>query len=424
MIDLYQHTLSNGLRIIVNPDHNSPMEAFNIVYNVGSRDENPDRTGFAHLFEHLMFGGTRRIPEYDPPVQMAGGENNAFTNNDLTNYYLTLPYQNLETAFWIESDRMNELGFSPESLDVQKKVVCEEFRQRYLNQPYGDVWLHLRPLAYQVHPYRWPTIGMTTAHIETASLAEVKDFFYRHYSPNNAILTLSGPVEPDLIFRWAEKWFGQLPVRNRGPVARPVEPEQQEARKLVVEMEVPQDAVFMTFPMSRRDSSAFYTTDLLSDLLSAGNSSRLFQHLVKDHQIFSEIDAWLSGDEEPGLFVIQGRVAQSVTPEKAIAAIWSELDHLCTRTVEPRELMKVRNRVEANLLYSQVSVTSKAMDMGYFEWLDKAGRINEEVDRYSAVSIDDIRSMAQTLFQPARCSTLLYLSKQNRNHGPSTTQIT
>ncbi len=403
-----KHCLSNGLRILVNSDYSSPMVAINILYDIGARDEDPNLTGFAHLFEHLMFGGSVNIPDYDSPLQLAGGDNNAFTNNDYTDYHLTLPFQNIETGFWLESDRMNELAFSQESLDVQRKVVIEEYRQRYLGQPYGDSWLYLKPLAYKVHPYLWPTIGKEIRHIEEARLQDVKNFFFSHYAPNNAILTLSGSIKPDEAFRMAENWFG--PISPRDIKVRNITPEpiQTEYRLLEIERPVPSPAVYLAWHTGDRFSREYYVTDLLSDIFSNGMSARLFLRLVKDQKLFSDIDAYITGDRDPGLFVISGRLANGITPEAGIRAIQEEINRIIDGPIEERELNKVKNRAESQFLFSNMNVQNRAMNMAHFEWLGDAAMMDRELDLLRSVSIAEIRETAQKVFRQTNCSCLIY----------------
>jgi len=406
-----KHRLNNGLRILVNSDNSSPMVAINILYDIGARDEDPGLTGFAHLFEHLMFGGSVNIPEYDSPLQLAGGENNAFTNNDYTDYHLTIPYQNLETGFWLESDRMNELAFSQDSLDVQKKVVIEEYRQRYLNQPYGDAWLFLKPLAYKVHPYLWPTIGKEIRHIEEARLEDVKNFFFSHYAPNNAILTLSGSIKPDEAFTMSEKWFGPISSRNIKPRNITPEPVQTEYRYQEVERPVPSPAVYLAWHMGDRVSREYYVLDLLSDIFSNGMSARLFLRVVKDQKLFSDIDACITGDRDPGLFVISGRLANGISPESGIKAIREEISRIIDGPVEERELNKVKNRAESQFLFSNMNVQNKAINLAYFEWLGDAGMISRELELLRSVTVAEIKETARSLFRESNCSCLVYRNK-------------
>jgi zinc protease len=412
MIEFDKFTLKNGLRVIVHRDETTPMAAVNILYNIGSKDEDPERTGFAHLFEHLMFGGSVNIPNYDEPLQMVGGDNNAWTNNDITNYYLTVPKANLETAFWLESDRMLSLAFSEKSLEVQRSVVIEEFKQRYFNQPYGDVWLHLRPLAYKEHPYQWPTIGKSIDHIEKATLEEVKDFFFHHYAPNNAIMVVAGNVDTQQVKELSEKWFGpierrEVPVRNL-----PVEPVQNEFRSKRIDSNVPYDAIYMAFHMGKRMDDDFYIIDLVSDVLSNGQSSRIFQSLVKERNLFSSIDAYITGEFEPGLFLITGKLVEGVAMETAETAIWEELNKMATTKVDEYELQKVKNKVESTLVFSEISYLNKAMTLATHELLGEADDINKEVDKYQKVSTDDILNSSAKIFRKENCSTLYYYSKK------------
>lgn len=403
-----KYTLDNGLQIIVNSDFNSPMVAMNILYDIGARDEDPSLTGFAHLFEHLMFGGSVNIPDFDSPLQLAGGDNNAFTNNDYTDYHLTLPFQNLETGFWLESDRMLELAFSQSSLDVQKKVVIEEYRQRYLNQPYGDAWLFLKPLAYKVHPYLWTTIGKEIRHIEEARLQDVENFFFSHYAPNNAILSLSGSIKPEEALTLAAKWFGPIPSRAIKPRAITPEPEQAEYRYLEVERPVPSPAIYLAWHMGDRFSREYYILDLLSDILSNGMSARLFLRLVKDRKLFSDIDAYITGDRDPGLFIISGRLANGITHESGIESIYEEIGKLIDGNIEERELEKVKNRAESQFLFGNMNVQNKAMNLAYFEWLGDAGKINQEMDLIRSVTAAEMKEAARILFRKSNCSCLVY----------------
>ena len=411
MITFEKHTLKNGLRVIVHPDYSTPMAAMNIIYNVGSKDENPDKTGFAHLFEHLMFGGSKHIPDFDSPLQNVGGESNAFTSNDITNYYLTLPAANIETGFWLESDRMLELAFSKKSLDVQRSVVIEEYRQRYLNQPYGDAQLLLHKLAYKVHPYRWPTIGRKISHIENATLNDVKDFFYKYYAPNNAVLVITGNVDTEKIFMLSEKWFGEIPARDVPARNIPQEPKQQEFRELHVERDVPFNALYITFHTDKKLTPGYYTTDLISDILSSGNSSRLYQRLIVEKGMFSELDAYISGDDDPGLLTVAGKLIAGISYQQAEEAIWTELNLLKTELVAEIELQKVINKVEANLVYSETSYLNKAMSLASFELLGDAGLINRQANFYRDVTPRKIIEEAGKIFTRENCSTLYYQKK-------------
>lgn len=412
MIKFERTKLPNGLTVIVHQDKTTPMVAINVCYNVGSRDEHPDRTGFAHLFEHLMFGGSKNIPNYDEPLQRAGGDNNAFTANDLTNYYLTLPKNNIETGFWLESDRMMELAFSETSLEVQRNVVIEEFKQRYLNKPYGDAWPLLRQLTYKVHPYQWPTIGREISHIEQATMQQVKDFFYAHYAPDNAVLVVTGDVQFDQILTLAEKWFGPIPNRNVKPRNIPKEPVQTEIREQTVIRDVPSDTLYMAYHMADRLDPMYYATDLVSDVLSNGNSSRLYQNLVQKEKLFTELDAYLSGDYEPGLFIVSGKPSDGVSLQTARIAVERELERMKQELVSEYELEKVKNKLEANIVYGEMNYLTKAMNLATNEILQDADLINSQVDLYRAVTAAQIQEVAQQIFRPENCSVLNYMAKK------------
>jgi len=412
MIHFERTKLANGLTVIVHQDKTTPMVALDVCYNVGSRDEHPDRTGFAHLFEHLMFGGSKHIPSYDEPLQKAGGDNNAFTSNDLTNYYLTLPKNNLETGFWLESDRMQELAFSKSSLDVQRNVVIEEFKQRYLNQPYGDVWPLLRQLAYKVHPYQWPTIGREISHIEKATMQQVKDFFFAHYAPDNAVLVVTGNVDFDEVLTLANRWFGPIPDRNVKPRNIPQEPEQTEIREQTVVRDVPNDTIYLAWHTTDRLDPMYYATDLISDVLSNGNSSRMYVNLVQKEKLFTELDAYLSGDYEPGLFVVSGKPSNGVSLETARKAIERELDRMKQDLVSEYELEKVKNKLEANIVYGEMNYLTKAMNLATNEILKDADLINSQVESYRSVTTAQIREVSQQILRPENCSVLNYIAKK------------
>ncbi len=411
MINIDKFTLDNGLRVIVHKDETTPIAAVNLLYDVGSKDELPEKTGFAHLFEHLMFSGSKNIPNFDKPLQKAGGSNNAFTNNDYTNYYITLPKNNLETAFWLESDRMLNLAFTEKSLEVQRNVVIEEFKQRYFNQPYGDIWLLLRPLAYKVHPYMWPTIGKEISHIEKATMNDVKEFFYKFYAPNNAILTVAGNVKTDEIKRLSEKWFAPIEKRNVPERNLPVEPKQIKSRLKTVERDVPVDALYKAYHICNRTDSKFYVMDLISDILSNGESSRLTQNLIKGKKIFSSIEAYISGSIEKGLFFFNGKLSQGVSYEEAEEALNEEIDNIVNNKVSDKELQKVKSKVESRIIFSETEVLSKAMNLSYYELIGNAEDINNEFEKYEKVSISDIKESAKKIFRPDNCSTLYYKSK-------------
>jgi len=412
MIEFEKFTLSNGLKVIVHHDASTPLVCLNILYNVGARNEHPDKTGFAHLFEHLMFGGSINIPNFDTPLQLAGGENNAFTNNDITNYYLTIPANNLETGFWLESDRMLSLAFTPQSLEVQRNVVIEEFKQRYLNQPYGDVWLLLRPLAYKVHAYQWATIGKEIKHIEEATMEDVKDFFKRFYCPNNAVMVVAGNADAKTVKELCAKWFEPIPSQVFSTQNLPQESMQNEARTLTVERDVPANAIYKTYHILGRKDKGYHVCDLMSDILSNGKSARLHNALVKEKKLFTEINAYITGDIDPGLFVIQGKLADGVSIESANKGIEEEVEKLKVIAIEEKELQKVKNKIESTLVFSEMSILNKAMNLAYFELLGDASQINNEIEKYQTITSQDILNYAQQIFKETNCSTLNYLSKK------------
>ena len=411
MIHFERFTLPNSLRVIVHEDPTTPMAVLNVLYDVGARDEDPQQTGFAHLFEHLMFGGSLHIPDYDEPLQRAGGENNAYTTNDLTNYYIQLPADNLETAFWLESDRMLSLAFSEKSLEVQRKVVCEEFREHYINKPYGDVWKTLRELAYKVHPYRWMTIGKELSHIEQARLEDVKRFFFTHYNPANAILVVGGNVKLPQVKQLAEKWFGDIPAGKKYVRQLPQEPAQTEARRREVTAEVPLDALYTCYPMYSRLDPRFYVSDVITDLLSGGSSSRLYQSLVKEKQLFSQIECYHLGSLDPGLVTIEGKLVRGVSMEEADRAIREQLSLLVTQPVETDELQKVKNRVESLIAFEDMSLLSRCNNLAFYELLGDAALINEEMHKYDQVTPEQVREISGELFNPDHANTLYYFAK-------------
>ena len=412
MITVNRHTLPNGLRIVHSEMESTQMVALNVLYNVGARDEHPEHTGFAHLFEHLMFGGSVNIPDYDTHVQNAGGENNAWTNNDITNYYITLPRQNVETGFWLESDRMLSLDFNEKSLEVQRQVVIEEFKQRNLNQPYGDVGHLVRDMAYKKHSYQWPTIGKETSHIANATLDEVKDFFFRFYAPDNAILAVTGNISFDDTVALAEKWFGPIPRRNVTTRNLPKEPVQTEERRQTVERNVPVDALYMVFHKCDRLHPDYYTFDMLSDLLSSGRSCRFIQHLVLEKQIFSNIDAYISGSIDEGLFHITGKPSPGISLEEAEEAVWEELEALKTIEIDSYELEKVKNRYESEQIFNNLNYLNVATNLAFFELIGQAEDINYEVEKYRSVTSERIREVARKAFVRENCSVLYYKAKK------------
>lgn len=412
MIEYEKFKLKNGLTVIVHVDKSSPLAAVNLLYDVGARDEESTRTGFAHLFEHLMFGGSKNIPDYDKVVQQIGGSNNAFTTNDITNYYLTLPSSNLEVAFWLESDRMNQLDFSQKSLDVQRNVVIEEFRQRYLNQPYGDAMLLLRPLAYKDHPYKWATIGKEISHIENAKLEDVEAFFYSHYGPQNCILSVSGNVNISEVKQLAEKWFGEIPNRSGYNRKLQQESKQIESRVQEVTRKVPADSIYMSFHMDEKMSHGYYVKDLLSDVLSRGQSARFNQELIKKKKLFGNIDAYVSGSLDPGMFIISGKLLSGITMETAEKAIWEELEKLISDSVKERELQKLKNKIESTTVFEEIGVLNKAMNLASFELVGDAALINQEVEKYHKITSEEVTEHAEQLFRKENSSTLRYFAEK------------
>ena len=410
MIKFERSVLTNGLRVLVHQDVSTPMAVVNVLYDVGARDEDPGKTGFAHLFEHLMFGGSINIPVYDDPLQVAGGENNAYTSNDITNYHLQLPSENLETAFWLESDRMLSLAFSKKSLEVQRKVVCEEYKEHYINKPYGDVWHKLRELAYTTHPYKWMTIGKELKHIEEATLEDVKAFFNKHYNPSNAILVVAGNVELDQVKTLAEKWFGPIPAGEKYQRNLPQEPAQTAPRFLEVKANVPLDALYKCWHIYPRTDDRYYTADLISDILSGGASSRLYQNLVKEKQLFSNISCYHLGSIDAGIMVIEGKLVKGVDIKVADAAVNEELKKLQEEGIATSELEKVKNKTESVMAFEDMSVMTRAESLALSELLGDADLVNKELDKYMAVTTEKIAEQCRIIFDENNCSTMYYLS--------------
>lgn len=410
MINFERFVLSNGLKVLVHKDMATPMAVVNVLYDVGARDEDENRTGFAHLFEHLMFGGSINIPDYDEPLQQAGGENNAYTTNDLTNYYCQLPAENIETAFWLESDRMLSLAFDEKSLDVQRKVVSEEFKEHYLNKPYGDVWNKIREMAYKKHPYKWMTIGKELKHIEEAQLQDVKNFFFKHYTPSNAILVVAGNVETENVMRLAEKWFGPIPAGEKYVRQLPQEPKQTEARRLEITADVPLDAFYKVWHMASRLERGYYVTDLITDILGGGASSRLFQALVKEKKLFSSIDCSHFGSTDTGLLSIEGKLVKGVKIEDAEKAVNEEVEKMKTQLVDEKELQKVINKTESTILFEDMSVMSRANSLAYYELLGDAQLMNDELQKYESVTAQEMMDESIRIFDERNSNTLYYLS--------------
>jgi len=411
VVQFERFSLDNGLRVIVHQDTSTPLAVLNVMYDVGSKDEDPGKTGFAHLFEHLMFGGSVNVPEYDEPLQMAGGDNNAYTTNDLTNYYIQLPSENLETAFWLESDRMLSLAFDEKSLEVQRKVVIEEFKEHYLNKPYGDAWLKLRELAYQVHPYRWMTIGKELSHIENAQLQDVKNFFFKHYRPVNAILSVAGNVTTEQVKTLAQKWFGAIEPGEKYVRQLPKEPLQATQRKLEVHANVPLDALYKCWHMSARLDKGYYAADLITEILGGGQSSRLYQVLVKEKKLFSHIDCSHHGTVDEGLLSIEGKLVKGVKMEDAEIALEEELSKLKAKAVSEDELQKVKNKTESIIAFEDMSIMNRANSLAFYELLGDADLMHTELSRYNKITVADILEESNTIFKETNCSTLWYLSK-------------
>lgn len=411
MIQFEKFQLDNGLKVVVHQDRSTPMAVVNVLYNVGAKDENPAKTGFAHLFEHLMFGGSIHIPDYDEPLQRAGGENNAYTTNDLTNYYCSLPAENIETAFWLESDRMLSLAFSSKSLEVQRKVVCEEFKEHYINKPYGDAWHKMRELAYTVHPYRWMTIGASLEHVEQATMQEVKDFFFQFYRPNNAILVVTGNVTTGQIKLLAEKWFGPIPAGKTYVRNLPIEPKQLKNRSMEVHADVPMDMLMITWHMGGRFDKGYHATDLITDVLGGGASARLYEQLIKVKQLFSSIDCYHFGTIDPGLLVITGKLVKGVSMSDAEKAVMEEVNKMKNELLPLREVQKVINKTESLICFEDMSIMNRAHSLAFYELLGDAALMNEELAKYQAVTPEMIQETANAIFDDNNRNTLYYYSK-------------
>jgi zinc protease len=411
MLKFNRFTLNNGLRVIVHEDNSTPMAVVNVMYDVGARDEDPEKTGFAHLFEHLMFGGSVNIEDFETPLNMAGGENNAYTSNDVTNYYIQLPAENLETALWLESDRMLSLAFSEKSLDVQRKVVSEEFKEHYINKPYGDVWFKLREMAYKVHPYKWMTIGKELSHIENAALTDVQEFFYKHYTPANAILVVAGNVKTEEVRRLVEKWFGGISGGNRYVRNIHAEPKQDAPRKLEVKANVPLDALYKCWHMDNRLDHGYYVADLITEVLGGGSSSRLFQRLVKERQLFSNIECYQFGTIDKGLLAIEGKLVKGVKMHDAEKAIEEELEKLKDEMITDKELTKVKNKTESAIAFEDMSIMTRANNLAFYELLGDAELFNSDREKYFAVTAQDIQQYSKKIFDKNNSNTLYYYSE-------------
>lgn len=409
--------LANGLRVLVHEDPSTPMAIVNVLYDVGARDEDPRKTGFAHLFEHLMFGGSINIDDFETPLQLAGGENNAYTTNDFTNYYIQLPAENIETAFWLESDRMLSLAFSEKSLEVQRKVVMEEFKEHYINRPYGDVWFKMRELVYRQHPYRWMTIGSELSHIEEAKLEDVRNFFFKYYRPVNAILVVAGKVTAPKVRELAEKWFGDIPRGEKYTRQLPREPRQEAARRLEVRADVPLDALYKCYPMAARTEKGYYIADLITEILGSGTSSRLYQALVKEKKLFSQIECYHTGSVDPGLVVIEGKLIKGVRMADADRAVEEELEKMRSGPVTEKELTKVKNKTESAIVFEDMSVMNRANSLAIYELLGDANMMNTELDKYRSVTLEEILETSREIFEQRNSNTLFYYSENGVTNG-------
>ncbi len=406
MIQFEKFTLSNGLKVIFHKDPTTPLAIINTLFDVGARDESPDKTGFAHLFEHLMFGGSVNIEDFDAPLQNAGGESNAFTSNDITNYYNIIPAQNIETALWLESDRLLSLAFTEKSLETQRSVVIEEFKQRYLNQPYGDVWLELRPLAYTTHPYQWATIGKEIKHIEDASMEDVKSFFYKHYTPSNAIVCIAGNFELDYVKQIMEKWYGDIPSGIKPARILPLEPKQEIFREKTIESKVPSNAFYYAFKMAEKKSFEYYVTDLLSDALGRDKSSRLYITLQKELKLVTEINCYITGSLDNGLLIIEGKIVPGETFEKIDTEIWKVLEELKHNLLSDSDLERIKNKISTAKEFQEQGLLNRAMNLCLFELLGDANGINEEATLYESITAAHIHTIANEILTTNNCSLL------------------
>jgi len=412
MIKFEKFQLANGLRVVVHEDAATPMVVVNVLYDIGARDEDPKQTGFAHLFEHLMFGGSVNIEDFETPLQLAGGENNAYTTNDFTNYYIQLPAENIETAFWLESDRMLSLAFDEKSLEVQRKVVMEEFKEHYINKPYGDVWFKMREMVYTKHPYRWMTIGSELSHIENAKLEDVRNFFFKYYRPVNAILVVAGKVTTQQVRELAEKWFGDIPAGEKYVRNLPVEPKQKEARKMDVKADVPLDALYKCYPMAARTEKGYYVADLITEVLGGGASSRLHQALIKEKKLFSQIECYHTGSNDPGLVVIEGKLIKGVSLEAADAAVEEELEKLKSAMITEKELTKIKNKTESAIVFEDMSVMNRANSLAIYELLGDVNMMNTELEKYRAVTAEEILATSREIFDIRNSNTMYYRSEK------------
>ncbi len=411
MIKFERYRLDNGLRIIVHEDKSTPLVSVCMTYNVGTKYEESGKTGFAHLFEHLMFGGSKNAPNFDDYIQQAGGENNAFTNQDMTVYYEYLPWQNLEVALWLEADRMLQLNLTEKNLAKERKVVVEEFKESCLNEPYGDIWHHIGPLAYTQHPYRVPTIGEVPAHIAEAKLEDVVAFFDNYYCPNNAVLSVAGNVKPEEVLALVQKWFGDIP-QGRAAIPKILqEPQQNQKRVLEVTANVPLNALYLVFQGAERASSDYYIDDFITDVLADGDAARLYQRLVKEQELFVDIDAYVTASVDRGLLIIEGRLAEETTYEIAEAALWETLAEMKEELLAEKMVQKLQNKIEHNIEFSKMNHLHKAINLGYYELLGDANWINQEKKKYNQITREDIQQRCQSVFQESQCSVIYYKTR-------------
>jgi predicted Zn-dependent peptidase len=410
MVNFERFVLSNGLRLLFHPDPTTPMATVCVTYNTGTKNEDPDKTGFAHLFEHLMFSGSKNAPNFDDIIQNAGGENNAFTNQDMTVYYDIVPLDNLETAIWIEADRMQNLKLTQKSLNRERKVVVEEFKETCVDEPYGDIWHHIGPLLYKDHPYSVPTIGKEISHIENAELADIESFYKNFYCPSNAILSVSANISANEVYKLVEKYFGEIPAGNPQLLPIPQERKQTDARSLTVESKVPTPAIFMIFHSAARKTEAYYQDEVLSDILGEGDASLIYKKLVKEKEIFSEADVYITGTIDPGLFILEGKLNEQISFEIAERALWEMLEELKSKALAEKELLRLQNRIEHNLEFAEVTAFHKAVNLGYYELLGNADWINEEGAKYMNISVEDLQNRALELFDPNKVSMIYYRS--------------
>lgn len=409
-IDYSIDHLSNGLKIVVHEDHSTPKAVVDLIYKVGAKNEKPNKTGFAHLFEHLMFEGSKHVPSYDKPLQKVGGSNNAFTNQDITNYYINLPANQLETAFWLESDRMLELDFSEEKLQIQKSVVIEEFKQRYLNQPYGDAYLNLLPLHFEQSNYQWPTIGKEIAHIENATLDDVKEFFFGFYAPNNATLVVTGDVYRDRVLNLAEKWFGGIPERQLLKKGLPRETKQTQAKFTTIYGEVPTTAVYKAFHIPAYLENDYFALEIITELLNSGKAGLFYQELIRKKQLTSSSGgfSWMLFDD--GFLTFYSLLNPGVSVEDYDSA-FEEVLNLIQNTTE-EDLQRIKNKIESEYIYGQIKLINRAMSMAIYDAAGKLDIINELLEKYLSVTLDQVKNVANKYLIQENSSTLYYKPKQ------------